>query len=66
VDIHRLTILDTTIDILNKEQMNRGGRYTNFAAVLDNWKPHRTEFKNMIAFLDDIIIRCKKFLQTTE
>jgi hypothetical protein len=66
VDIHELNILNTTIDIFNKEQMNRGGRYTSFAAFLEKWKPHRIEFKNMIASLDDIIIRCKKFLETTE
>jgi Putative DNA-binding domain len=66
VNIHELNILNTTIDIVNREQMNRGGRYPNFAAALDKWKPHSGDFKNMIASLDDILIRCKKFLHTME
>ncbi len=64
-NIHELNILNTTIDVINKEQMNRGGRYTNFSLVLDKWKPHRNEFKNIIGSLEDIIKRCTKFLQSS-
>lgn len=63
-NIHELNILNTTIDVLNKEQMNRGVRYTNFKIVLDKWKPYRNEFKDIIVSLEDIIKRCTTYLQT--
>lgn len=65
INIHVLNILDTTIDCFNKEQMNRGGRYTSFGLVLDKWKPHRNEFKSIIVSLEDTIKRCAKFLQSS-
>jgi hypothetical protein len=64
-DIHELNTLNTTIDIFNKEQMNRGARYSMSRSVLDKWKTHRIEFKNIILSLEDIIKRCTKFLQTS-
>ena len=64
-NIHELNILSTTIDCFNKEQMNRGGRYTSFGQVLDKWKPHRNEFKSIVTSLEDIVQRCAKFLQSS-
>jgi hypothetical protein len=63
-NIHELNILNTTIDVINKEQMNRGGRYTNFRIILDKWKPYRNEFKNIIVSLEGIIRRCTRYLQS--
>ena len=62
-NIHELKILNTTIDTFNKEQFNRGGRYASFDLVLQKWKPHRNEFKNIIRFLDGVVDRCTKFLK---
>jgi hypothetical protein len=46
--------------------MNKGGRYTMSAKpVLDKWKPHRIEFKNIVLSLENIIKRCTKFLQSS-
>jgi hypothetical protein len=64
-NIHELNILSTTIDCFNKEQMNRGGRYTSFGQVLDKLKPHRNEFKSIVISLEDIVQRCAKFLQSS-
>jgi hypothetical protein len=64
-NIQELNILNTTIDCFNKEQMNRGGRYTSFGQVLNKWKPHRNEFKGIIASLEDIVQRCAKFLESS-
>lgn len=63
-NIHELNILNTTIDVFNREQMNRGGRYTYFSVVFDKWKPYRNEFKNIISSLEDIIKRCTDFSQS--
>jgi len=63
-NIHELNILNTTIDGFNKEQMNRAARYAIFSLVLDKWKPHRNEFKDIIGSLEDIIKRCTNFLQS--
>jgi hypothetical protein len=63
-NIHELNILNTTIDGFNKEQMNRGARYSIFSLVLDKWKPHRNEFNGIVSSLEDIIKRCAKFLQS--
>jgi hypothetical protein len=65
VNIHELNILNTTIDCFNKEQFNRGVRYTSFMPTLEKWKLHRGEFKNIIGSLEDIVNRCTKFLQSS-
>lgn len=63
-NIHELDVLNTTIDILNKEQMNRYSRFQMSKPVLDKWKSNRIEFRNIILFLNDIIRRCDTFLQS--
>jgi schlafen family protein len=62
---HELNILNTTIEAFNKEQMNRGSRYTIFGPTLDKWKPHRIEFKYIIGSLEDIIAKCTNYLQSS-
>ena len=57
--------LYNNIHELNKEQMNRSVRYTRFKLVLDKWKPHHVEFKNIIASFEDITKRCANFLQSS-
>jgi Schlafen, AlbA_2 len=63
VNLQELNVLNTTIDVLNKEQMNRPVRYQMSKPVLDKWKDNRNEFKNIIHFLEDIVRRCGEFLQ---
>jgi hypothetical protein len=63
-NIQELNILNTTIDILNREQMNRPARYQMSKAVLDKWKNDQNWFNGIISFLDDIVIRCDNFLQS--
>jgi Putative DNA-binding domain len=63
--IHEFNVLNTTIDIFNKEQMNRPVRYTTFSRVWEKWKTDRNEFKSIIGSLDDIDQRCTKFLQSS-
>jgi hypothetical protein len=64
-DIYELNILNTTLDILNKEQMNRSVRYKMSKTVLDKWRPHRKEFNNIILSLENIIERCTRYLQSS-
>lgn len=45
-DIHEFNVLNTTLDIFNRQQMNRGARYAMFSIVLDKWKTHRNEFES--------------------
>jgi hypothetical protein len=62
-NIQELNVLSTTINILNKGEMNRASRYQHSKQILDKWKDYRTDFKNFILFLNDIIQRCGKYLQ---
>jgi hypothetical protein len=64
-DIHELNVLNTTIDVFNREQMSRVTKYNMFSQVLDKWKPHRNEFKNIIRSLEGMVQRCEKFLQSS-
>jgi hypothetical protein len=65
-NIQELNILSTTIDILIKEQMNRPARYQVSKAVLDKWINDQNWFNSITSFLDDIITRCDKFLQSND
>jgi hypothetical protein len=64
-NLHEFNALNTTIDIFNNEQMNRGGRYAAFSTVFDRWKTDRNEFKEIVLSLEDIVKRCDKFLQSS-
>jgi hypothetical protein len=62
-NLHEFNALNTTIDIFNNEQMNRGGRYAAFSIVFDRWKTERKEFKEIVLSLEDIVHRCGRFLE---
>jgi len=62
-NLQELNALTTTIDIINKGELNRSVRYQQCKLVLERWKVNHNHFKGIIMDLEDIIARCNRFLQ---
>jgi hypothetical protein len=63
-NLQELNTLTTTIDIINKGELNRSVRYQHCKLVLDRWKANHNHFKGIIKDLEGIIARCDRFLQS--